>query len=258
MSRCSTTCASTRERPEARMSDDDAGAGTTRPPRLARSERRAVVARPVAQAAVPAGGHVGLPRVVDPAGRDRDRVLVQRRPVRSTWQGFSFRWWYQDPFDSRLARPRAPNRRCSRPSGCRCSTMLIAVPLGIAVRHRDRPVARPAGRRAPTSSCCFSFVMPEIILGISLFLAVPAPARRSSSSGRTAQILGLVTYQIVVSRHHRPRPVAHRSGTEYEEAAMDLGALADASRSDGCCSRCCTRRSSRAPRSCSPTRSTTS
>ena len=72
----------------------------------------------------------------------------------------------------------------------------------------------------------FSFVMPEIILGVSLFLLFSNLLEGAVRLGTTAQLLGLVTFQmsypfIIV----RARLLS--IGPEYEEAAMDLGALAD-------------------------------
>src|SRR5207247_5260738 len=69
-----------------------------------------------------------------------------------------------------------------------------------------------------------SFVLPEIILGVSLFLAFIYLLRDVVSLGTTAQILGLATYQIsypVIVVRARLLSI----GKDYEEAAMDLGAL---------------------------------
>jgi spermidine/putrescine transport system permease protein len=67
-----------------------------------------------------------------------------------------------------------------------------------------------------------SFVMPEIILGISLFL-VFRHLLTFVELGTTAQIIGLVTYQVsypVIIVRARLLTI----GREYEEAASDLGA----------------------------------
>lgn len=140
---------------------------------------------------------------------------------RSTWQGFSLRWWFRDPFlslwhDDTLRTAMFQTFRLS------FATVLIAVPLGTAFaigidRWRGRPAA------GANFLMLFSFVMPEIILGTSLFLLFSNLLQGAIRLGTTAQIIGLVTYQmsypfIVV----RARLLS--IGPEYEEAAMDLGA----------------------------------
>ncbi len=69
----------------------------------------------------------------------------------------------------------------------------------------------------------FSFVVPEIILGVSLFLLFTNLFHNVFNLGTVAQVMGLVTFQlsypfIIV----RARLLS--IGPEYEEAAMDLGA----------------------------------
>ncbi len=69
----------------------------------------------------------------------------------------------------------------------------------------------------------FSFVMPEIILGTSLFLLFTSLLDSIVKLGTTAQILGLVTFQLsypVIIVRARLLSI----GPEFEEAAMDLGA----------------------------------
>ena len=85
---------------------------------------------------------------------------------RSIWQGFSFRWWWQDPTDSVVPRSRiAP--AIVQSLKLSMITMLIAVPLGtlfaIAI---DRWHTSPA--RFANFGMLFSFVLPEIILGVAL------------------------------------------------------------------------------------------
>ena len=70
---------------------------------------------------------------------------------RSTWQGFSLRWWIGGPRSTRSCTTRRCARRCSRRSARRCSRRVVAVPLGVAVRDRHRPLARSPGAGAPTS-----------------------------------------------------------------------------------------------------------
>ncbi len=140
---------------------------------------------------------------------------------RSTWQGFSMRWWYQDPFDSLW---HDPTLRTAMTQTVRLSilTVILAVPLGTAFaigidRWRGRPAA------GANFIMLFSFVVPEIILGVSLFLSFSYLLKSLVPElGTTAQVLGLVTFQlsypfIIV----RARLLT--IGPEYEEAAMDLG-----------------------------------
>jgi len=139
---------------------------------------------------------------------------------RSTWQGFSMRWWYQDEFNS-LWTDEALRSAMSQTFRLSVITVLIAVPLGtLFAIGVDRWRGRPAG--VANFSMLFSFVIPEIILGTSLFLLFSNLLQGAVRLGTTAQVLGLVTYQmsypfIVV----RARLLS--IGPEYEEAAMDLG-----------------------------------
>ncbi len=140
---------------------------------------------------------------------------------RSTWQGFSLRWWTQDPFDSlwRDAELRTAMFQTLRLS---LGTVLLAVPLGTAFAIG---VDRWRGRPAATANffMLFSFVIPEIILGVSLFLLFTNLIHNAIPLGTTAQILGLVTFQLsypVIIVRARLLSI----GPEYEEAAMDLGA----------------------------------
>jgi len=139
---------------------------------------------------------------------------------RSTWQGFSMRWWYQDPFDSLLHDP-ALRGAMAQTFRLSIITALLAVPIGtffaIGVdRWRGRPAA------GANFTMLFSFVVPEIILGVSLFLLFLNLFQNVFQLGTVAQIMGLVTFQmsypfIIV----RARLLS--IGPEYEEAAMDLG-----------------------------------
>jgi spermidine/putrescine transport system permease protein len=139
---------------------------------------------------------------------------------RSAWQGFSLRWWYEDPFDSLWHDPalRASMVHSLKISGL---TILIAVPLGtLFAIGLDRWRGRPA--RAANFAVLFSFVVPEIILGLALWLTF-TNLLKFVTIGTTAQVIGLVTWQIayaVIIVRARLLSI----GSEYEEAAMDLGA----------------------------------
>ncbi|HET7237328.1 MAG TPA: ABC transporter permease [Actinomycetota bacterium] len=140
---------------------------------------------------------------------------------RSTWQGFSLRWWYQDPFDSLWT---DPGLRSAMSQTFRLSllTVLVAVPLGTLFAIG---IDRWRGRPATTANffMLFSFVIPEIILGVSLFLLFTNLLDNLVRLGTMAQVLGLVTFQIsypVIIVRARLLSI----GSEFEEAAMDLGA----------------------------------
>lgn len=140
---------------------------------------------------------------------------------RSTWQGFSLRWWNADPFDS-LWHDLALRSAMFQTLRLSVLTVAIAVPLGTAFAIG---IDRWRGRPASTANffMLFSFVLPEIILGTSLFLLFTSLLEDVANLGTTAQVIGLVTFQmsypfIIV----RARLLS--IGSEYEDAAMDLGA----------------------------------
>jgi spermidine/putrescine transport system permease protein len=140
---------------------------------------------------------------------------------RSTWQGFSMRWWYQDPFDS-LWHDAALRSAMFQTFRLSFLTVLFAVPIGTLFAIG---IDRWHGRPATTASgfMLFSFVMPEIILGVSLFLLFTNLFDNLVRLGTTAQVLGLVTFQVsypVIIVRARLLSI----GPEFEEAAMDLGA----------------------------------
>lgn len=140
---------------------------------------------------------------------------------RSAWQGFSLRWWTGDPFNSLFHDPGLHSAlvQSLRLSGI---TMILAVPLGTAFAiGLDRWRGRPAS--AANFAMLLSFVMPEIILGVSLFLLFTYLFKDLIHLGTGAQVLGLVTYQMsypVIIVRARLLSI----GKEYEEAALDLGA----------------------------------
>jgi spermidine/putrescine transport system permease protein len=68
-----------------------------------------------------------------------------------------------------------------------------------------------------------SFVVPEIILGVSLYILFTSLFANKISLGTNAQLLGLISFQLsypVIIVRARLLSI----GPEYEEAAMDLGA----------------------------------
>jgi spermidine/putrescine transport system permease protein len=139
---------------------------------------------------------------------------------RTVWQGFSLRWYLTDPDRSIL---HDPVLRSALFQSLKLSTltMLISVPLGVAFAIG---LDRWRGRTAKSSNflMLFSFVTPELIMGVSLFL-VFVKLLTFVKLGTTAQLLGLITFEMaypVIIVRARLLSI----GREYEEAAMDLGA----------------------------------
>ena len=139
---------------------------------------------------------------------------------RSSWQGFSLKWWWQDPYDSLFQNP------LLRPAifqsfRLAILTTLFAVPIGtLFAIGLDRWRGRPA--TAANFSVLMAFVVPEIILGLALFLSFQNLVT-FIPLGTVGQVIGLVTWQIayaVIIVRARLLTI----GMEYEEAAMDLGA----------------------------------
>src|SRR5580693_9479127 len=111
----------------------------------------------------------------------------------SVWQGFSWRWYYQDPVNSVLHNP---DLHAAVIQTLRLSVYvtLITVPLGVAFAlgiHRWRgPVA---------SSFSFvmilSFVIPELIFGVAMFF-VFTRLFTTVGLGSLAEVLALVTWNL--------------------------------------------------------------
>ena len=139
---------------------------------------------------------------------------------RSTWQGFSLRWYWGDP---NLSVWHDPRLRTALFQSLKLAslTMLIAVPLGVAFAiGLDRWRGRGSG--SANFLMLFSFVTPELIMGVSLFLLF-VKLLTIVRLGTNAQLLGLITFELaypVIIVRARLLSI----GKEYEEAAMDLGA----------------------------------
>lgn len=134
-------------------------------------------------------------------------------------QGLGLTWWWEDP-DSLF---HDPELHAALFQSLRLSvlTMLVAVPLGVAFAVG---LDRWHGRGSGTANfvMLLSFVLPEIVLGVAMFLVV-VHVLKFLNLGTVAQIVGLVTYQLsypVIIVRARLLSI----GKEYEEAAMDLGA----------------------------------
>ena len=139
---------------------------------------------------------------------------------RSTGQGWSTRWYWQEPD---LSVWNDPTLRDAVYQSVKLASlaMLIAVPLGVALaigltRWRGR------GSGSARFVTLFPLVTPEIVMGTALFLTF-VHLFRFVELGTTAQLLGHVTFSIsfvVIVVRGRLLSI----GREYEEAAMDLGA----------------------------------
>jgi len=140
---------------------------------------------------------------------------------RSSWQGFSLRWWNGDQFDS-LFTDEALRQAMFHTFRLAIPTAIVAVGIGTAFAIGiDRWRGRPA--RGANFLMLLSFVLPEMILGVSLFLVFTFLLDNVMKLGTGAQWLGLITFQMsyaVVIVRARLLSI----GPEYEEAAMDLGA----------------------------------
>jgi spermidine/putrescine transport system permease protein len=139
---------------------------------------------------------------------------------RIVWQGFSLRWWTADPTDSILHDPlmRSAIRQTYMLAFL---VVLISVPIGtLFAIGIDRWHGRPA--RGANFVMLLSFVVPEIILGTSLFILFTS-LLTFIKLGTPAEFLGLAVFQVSYPAVIvRARLLA--IGPEYEEAAMDLGA----------------------------------
>lgn len=139
---------------------------------------------------------------------------------RTTWQGFSFRWYFGDEERS-VWSDESMHTALVHTLWLGLLATVITVPLGVAFALG---VDRWRGRLPSGASflMLISFVIPEILLGVALlFLVVYATTPIHLGTG--AQVIGLVTFQlsypyIIV----RSRLVT--IGKQYEEAAIDLGA----------------------------------
>jgi len=138
----------------------------------------------------------------------------------STWQGFSWRWYFSDPVNSVL---HDPQLHAAVVTTLRLSvyTTAIAVPIGVAF-------ALGINRWRGITSASFNFVMilsfviPELIFGVAMFLLFTV-LFKTVGLGTLAETLGLVTWNV-----SWPAIIVQARlvtlGRQYEEAAADLGA----------------------------------
>lgn len=137
----------------------------------------------------------------------------------SIFTGFSLRWWIADPDDSLLRDP-AIRQAIAQTLRLASLTTLLAVPFGVAFAlGLDRWRGRTAA--ATNFVMMLSFITPELILAVSLFLLF-INTFSAIGLGTGAQLVGLtvlsLAYPVVIVR---ARLVS--LGRDLEEAAMDLG-----------------------------------
>jgi spermidine/putrescine transport system permease protein len=136
-------------------------------------------------------------------------------------QTFGLRWWIDDPDEQALFQDPVLRRAMLQTFILSFSTVLLAVPLGVAFAIG---LDRWRGRLANGANfmMILTFVLPEITIGVSMLLVIQH-LFTFVPLGTLAQIMGLVTFQIsypVIIVRARLLSI----GKEYEEAGMDLGA----------------------------------
>ena len=139
---------------------------------------------------------------------------------RTSWQGFSTRWYYGDPLQS-VWHDASLHTAVVHTLWLGLLATVITIPLGVAMALG---LDRWRGRVPATANFAvlLSFVLPEILLAVGL-LFVATVLQTPLHLGTRGQVLGLVTYQLsypVVIVRARLLTI----GSEYEEAAIDLGA----------------------------------
>ena len=139
---------------------------------------------------------------------------------RTTWQGFSMRWYYGDPLRS-VWHDASLHTALTHTLWLGVVATAVTIPLGVAMAlGLDRwrgPL--PAGANL---AVLVSFVLPEILIAVSLLFVVTV-LTTPLKLGTSGQVIGLVTYQLsypVVIVRARLLTI----GRDYEEAAVDLGA----------------------------------
>ncbi len=139
---------------------------------------------------------------------------------RSTWQGFSLRWYWGDPFSS-VWHDDSLLRALRNSLVLAALTILVATPLGVGLalgltRWRGKPA------RVANGILLLPLVTPELVVGTALFLVV-TNSYSFLDLGRPAQLVGHVTFSlsyVVIVVRGRLLSI----GPDLEEAARDLGA----------------------------------
>ena len=139
---------------------------------------------------------------------------------RSTGQGWSTRWYWDEP-DLSVKNDPSLREALFQSLELASLTMLIAVPIGVALAIS---LTRWRGHGSGTARfvSLFPIVTPELVMGTALFLTF-VHLFQFVELGTVAQLLGHVTFSIsfvVIIVRGRLLSI----GPEYEEAATDLGA----------------------------------
>jgi spermidine/putrescine transport system permease protein len=141
---------------------------------------------------------------------------------RTTWQGFSFRWFTGDRFGSVLHNPDLQSA-LKHTLLLAIISVIVATPLGVTLAMG---LQRWRGRGSGTVNILMllPLVTPEIVMGVSLlllFLQIFTVIGLGTVAQAIGQITFTISYVVVIVRG---RLVS--IGPEYEEAAADLGAPA--------------------------------
>jgi spermidine/putrescine transport system permease protein len=134
-------------------------------------------------------------------------------------QGFSLRWYLTDV--NSVLKDETLRSALLQSFKLTILVVVIAVPFGVAFALA---LDRWRGRGTGSSNflMLFSFITPELAIGVALFLFF-SQLLRSIGTGFAAQVLGLsmfeMAYPVIIVRAR-----LLSIGKEYEEAAMDLGA----------------------------------
>jgi spermidine/putrescine transport system permease protein len=139
---------------------------------------------------------------------------------RTDFQGFSMRWYWGDDTRSVWADD-SLHTALLQTLKLGVVTTLITIPLGVAFAIG---LDRWHGRLPQSANgvMLLSFVIPETLLAVALLFLVTTIVL-PFTLGTTAQVVGLVTFQVsypAVIVRARLATI----GRQYEEAAMDLGA----------------------------------
>lgn len=148
------------------------------------------------------------------------RVSLNDGRSRSSFQPTSFRWYWGDPNLS-VWHDDSLHTALSNTLKLAGLCILIATPLGVAMAIG---LQRWRGKlsNAANGLMLIPIVTPEIVFGVALFL-VFTQVYTGIPGGLTTQLLGHVTFTVsfvVVIVRSRLSAI----GTQYEEAARDLGA----------------------------------
>ncbi len=140
---------------------------------------------------------------------------------RTTWQGFSTKWYYGDPLrsvwhDDSLHTALVHTLRLG------VVVTVITVPLGVLLAlGLDRWRGRlPSGANFVM---LLSFVIPETLLAVAFLFMVTQLTWLPMRLGLSGQVVGLITFQLsypTIIVRSRLLTI----GKQYEEAAVDLGA----------------------------------